>query len=103
MGDPRCEVCYLYRDAGNCKFRGRFVVRGDFYLRAVEPFLFDRQWFVPEQIGLPPLRPAVTNDDDHLLHEFEEVLPYRGRERGTPALDLVNRIRRASVEGWFLV
>ena len=92
-GDAEYEVSYLYRDAGNYKFRGRFVVRGYLDVEALRPFLFDEEWFVPERIGPPSLRPREMNGDDRLLHEFEEITPYSGPERGIPAEELARRIR----------
>jgi hypothetical protein len=96
------EVSYLYRDASNCKFRGRFVVQGYLDLEALRPFLFDEEWFVPERVGLAPLRPRETNEDDHLLHEFEAITPYSGPEPGIAADGLTRRIREIGPgEAWF--
>lgn len=98
----RYEVGYLYRDEGNYKFRGRFVVRGYLDTEALRPFLFDGQWFVPERVGLPALRPPEAGLGDHLLHEFEEVTPYSGNDPGIPADVLVRRIRAIGPgDGWF--
>ena len=100
--DAKFEVGYLYRDAGNYKFRGRFVVRGRLDIEALRPFLFDEEWFIPERIGLPSLRPRETNGDDHLLHEFEEITPYSGPEPGIPSSELARRIREIGPgEAWF--
>lgn len=102
MREARFEIFYLYRDAGNYKFRGSFVVSGDPDLDALAPFLLDRTWFVPERIGLPALRPMVTTTDDHALHEFEGVAPYEGPVGGIPAEELLRRVRSAAErDGWF--
>lgn len=100
------EVTYLYRDAGNYKFWGRFNVLGDLSLNELEPYLLDREFFVPERIGLPSLVPEARNDDDHLLHEFvdvELVKPKAGE--AVPyvltSAELVDRIRRAHAGHWF--
>ena len=50
MGSEKYEVRYLYRDATNYKFRGLFIVAGYLDLECLRPFLFDREWFVPEGI-----------------------------------------------------
>ena len=101
MDGERYEVRYLYRDAGNSKFRGSFVVRGHLNLESLRPFLFDHEWFVPERIGLPPLHPAETTKDDHWLHEFEEIAPYSGPEEGISANELTRRtIEIGARDGW---
>jgi hypothetical protein len=102
MDDEKHEVRYLYRDAGNSKFRGSFVVRGRFEVEALRPYLFDREWFVPERVGLPALRPSETTKDDHWLHEFEQVTPYSGPQDGISASELTRRIREVGErDGWF--
>jgi hypothetical protein len=101
VDDGKYEVLYLYRDAGNSKFRGSFVLRGQLDLEPLRPLLFDREWFVPERIGLPPLRPTETTKDDHWLHEFEEIVPYSGPQEGIPASELTRRIREVGAkDGW---
>ena len=101
MGSEKCEVRYLYRDATNYKFRGLFIVAGYLDLECLRSFLFDREWFVPVGIGLLPLGPAETNNDDHWLHEFEEIVPYSGPEEGIPADELTRRIREVGArDGW---
>jgi hypothetical protein len=102
MDGAKYEVRYLYRDAGNYKFRGSFVVRGRLDVEGVRPFLFDGAWFVPERIGLPPLRPSDTTKDDHWLHEFEEITPYFGLEEGIPSHELTRRIREVGAKGGWL-
>jgi hypothetical protein len=96
------RVSYLYRDAGNYKFRGSFVVDGSFHLDQIEPFLFDSAYFVPERVGLPALRPKLINDDDHQLHEFESVEVYSGKQLGIPASEVLSRFKRAARSGWFI-
>lgn len=101
MNEEIFELQYLYRDAGNYKFRGRIFIAGGLCLTQLRRFLIWEEFFIPEKIGLPDLRPTVRNDDDHLLHEFEEVvLATEGRPQMT-AKDLGSRIKTASKNGWF--
>jgi hypothetical protein len=100
--DAKYEVSYLYRDGSNYKIRGRFVVQGHLDIEALRPFLFDDEWFIPERVGLPPLRPRAPDEDGHLLHEFEVITLYSGPEPGIPAADLARRIREIGPgEAWF--
>jgi hypothetical protein len=73
---------YRYRDANNFKVERTVLLQGS--LSAVEldeinALLFDGEWFVPEQVGLPPLQAALYHfsngptDADHPLHEFVEL------------------------------
>jgi hypothetical protein len=95
------RVEYLYRDASNYKFRGEFVVAGTLTREDVEPHLFDRGWFVPTQIGLPHLLAMPVNEDDHMLHEFEDFVPTSHDETICSAAELVGRLSTASRSGWF--
>jgi hypothetical protein len=101
MDGEKFEVWYLYRDAGNNKFRGSFVVRGRLDLESLKRFFFDRAWFVPECIELPALRPAEPSKEDHWLHEIEEITPYCGPVEGIPARKLTRRIIEVGErDGW---
>lgn len=95
------RVSYLYRDASNYKYRGDFHVLGEIEIDELRGDLFDSEFFIPERIGLPALRPEVTNDDDHLLHSFEECEAAEGRDFEMTAGELRRRIKEASRQGWF--
>jgi hypothetical protein len=100
------EVTYRYCDASNYKFWGQFNVLGELRLDELEPYLFDRQFFIPERIGLPSLVPEARNDDDHLLHEFIEVQLVESKAgEAVPyvltSAELVDRVRRANAQDWF--
>jgi hypothetical protein len=94
------EVTYLYRDAGNYKFWGRFVVLGAFSPSMVEKYLIDGMFFVPKAIGLEPLATGARNDDDHEWHTFEECAPTGSDPTVMSAHELVRRIKRAHDAGW---
>lgn len=97
----KTRVEYLYRDASNYKFYGDFVVSGCLLKAELEPFLFDAEWFVPSEVGLPHLLDLPMNEDDHWLHEFVEFVPTK---KGLPickASELIERFQTASRRGWF--
>jgi hypothetical protein len=95
------KVTYLYRDAGNYKFWGEFCILGDLSLSDVRPYLFDHEYFVPEQVGLPSLVPEVQNDDDHSLHEFFDIRPSEPGRHLCTSEELIARVRKADERGWF--
>lgn len=95
------RVGYLYRDAANFKFRSEFTLRGRISEASLREFLIDREYFVPESIGLASLRPSCGNADDHQLHEIEY---FRADDRivsGFDANDFLIKTRNAAQRGWF--
>ena len=73
-------VEYMYRDAGNWKFRDRFWLKGIVAQADVEPFVTPDLQFIPRDIGVKDLVPEIKNDDDHFLHEFVEFAPCQAPE-----------------------
>lgn len=70
---------YLYRDASNWKSWGKLLLIGSFTsdeYAHMEAKLDIRQFFIPEQIGIPPLLRTLnkssteTTSDDHVWHEY---------------------------------
>jgi hypothetical protein len=78
MKNPNTRIDYMYRDSGNNKYRGEFVVRGRLKLSEMLPYLHrefggfgDIQVFVPRAIGPPHL--LTDSWDPSLDHEFHEI------------------------------
>lgn len=101
MKRSNTEITYLYRDASNYKFWGSFVVSGRFYPAEVEQFLFDREFFVPQKLGIPSLTPKERNEDDHDLHTFESAEPTEVPANLCSSKELARRIEAAHRDGWF--
>lgn len=95
------KVTYRYADAGNWKYWGEFCVCGELSFRDLQPHLFDGEFFIPERIGLPSLVPDVKNEDDHLLHTFEEFVEIEPAPYECTAGELIERVRLANLGGWF--
>jgi hypothetical protein len=95
------KITYLYRDGGNYKFWGEFLVLGALSLDDLRPHLFDGEYFVPEQIGIPSLVPEARNDDDHMLHVFHSIEPSEPGLCPLSADELIERLRIANESGWF--
>jgi hypothetical protein len=84
---------YLYRDAGNYKAWGSLLLSG-----AVSPeveatfrdYLDSREFFVAEQVGIPPLNRNLWElsdgpiGDDHGFHEFHRFRPATAEDLTEP-------------------
>lgn len=94
-------VDYMYRDASNYKQFGHFVLDGPFDLEAVEPFMWDGEFFIPERVGVRTLVPAEKTRDDHYLHTIASTRVVEATDFLMPADTFVERFRQAAAEGWF--
>lgn len=72
---------YVYRDAGNFKSRGTVILSGRLSLserELIERKMESGEFFIAEQIGVPPLYAALyqysggMTREDHVWHSFEE-------------------------------
>lgn len=97
------RVCYLYRDASNYKFWGHFVLEGAITRDEVAAYMIDREWFVPEAIGLEPLQPDDWTDEDHDFHELHQFEPVAEGEPICTAAEFVERMKLAERLEWFVV
>ena len=95
------KVTYRYRDASNFKFWGQFLVSGEFGIELVLDYLFEGEFFVPHEVGLPHLLNLPMNQDDHYLHTFEDFEIVSEGVATCSADDLVKRFKEASEKGWF--
>lgn len=100
---------YLYRDAGNFKAYGTIVLQGrvsDDDQLAFRKRLESSQFFVAEQLGVPPLYETLyqwsdgPTKADHCWHEFVEFrecvdLP-EDAESVVPAQEFVDRFKAVS-------
>lgn len=105
---------YLYRDAANYKWHGAFSFVGaptDSLCERLRAALFDREWLVAAQVGLPSLAPWMLGEEsydagvDHALHEIVCPPSATDQEPDKPQMSFesfVRRVERASREGWML-
>lgn len=94
-------VEYLYRDAGNWKFWGKFSVTGNLSFEDIRPFLLDNLWFVPQAVGVPTLTPAIRNQDDHCLHEIYMLTPIQLSFSLMTAGDFLDSLKAANKKSWW--
>lgn len=100
MEKPNTQINYLYRDASNHKYRGSFVVGGRLVESQLKSYLFDHEFFVATEVGLKHLLTDSWNEDDHVLHSFEEFEPTDIGEVICSAEEFVSRFKNASTIGW---
>lgn len=67
------RISYLYRDACNYKVFNDAVIAGRLSLDQLTPYLKDRTFFIPSEVGLPDLQPNEFSPDDHIWHEIESI------------------------------
>lgn len=91
---------YMYRCAGNFKYRDKIIVKGIFALNDLSPFLHMGEFFVPTSVGLKSLVPSFQNDDDHVYHEIEEIDASMEASSRISAATLIARFRRQHQIGW---
>jgi len=64
---------YLYRDAWNYKKFHSIILSSVVTLEQIEPFLRDRTYFIPSEVGLPDLQEDAFKSYDHIWHEIEAI------------------------------
>lgn len=94
-------VEYMYRDASNYKQLGAFVLQGEFDISAVQEWLWDAEFFIPERVGVKSLVPAEKTVDDHYLHTLEATSSVDDPSALMSAEVFIERVKRAAAEGWF--
>ncbi len=106
------EFRYLYRDTGNWKKRGRAVfVNPDAFpvekaqarmIAACERPLANLNWFVPERIGLEPLREGWDIDLDGPWHELSGDLSQTDDRPPDPRTlqEFLQDFEQAALEHW---
>lgn len=70
------EINYLYRDAANFKLYTSIVIPGVLSKEqegVIRSCLFDGEWFVPAQVGLPDDNKYSDSEDDHPLFEWTGI------------------------------
>lgn len=95
------SITYQYRDAANYKEFDTVIIRGLLSLKDIEEYLYDKEFFIPSEIGLKDLQPENLNQDDHIWHEILEIS--HTHERPTvniTAEEIISNFRKASLEEW---
>ncbi|MGB4912009.1 MAG: hypothetical protein WBO95_07730 [Candidatus Dechloromonas phosphoritropha] len=102
---------YLYRDASNYKSWGSLLLEGratEVELEALRTGLNCGEFFIAEQVGIPPLYAELwqlsdgPTEDDHVWHTFHELRPANAEEiTGAPWGKVTELIARfITVRSW---
>ncbi len=94
-------ITYQYRDASNYKEFDTVIIRGQLSLNDIEEYLYDKEFFIPSEIGLKDLQPEILNQDDHIWHEILEVSHTKDEATvNITAEKVISNFRRASLAEW---
>ncbi len=95
------QITYQYRDAANYKEFDTVIIHGQLSLDDIEKYLYEKEFFIPSEIGLKDLQPKKLCSDDHIWHEILEVS--HTNEEATvniTAGKVISNFRRASLGKW---
>jgi len=97
-------ITYQYRDASNYKEFETVITNGLLSLKDIEEYLYDKEFFVPSEIGLKDLQPENLNQDDHIWHEILEIShTHKKPTVHITAEQIIYNFRKASLEEWNIV
>ena len=95
------EITYLYRDAENYKKWNTVIINNLISMDDILPFLFEKQFFIPSEIGFPDLNNHKFRHYDHVWHEIFEVLPTSvTASLPIDAIMLIAAFRKAYIVNW---
>ena len=95
------QITYQYRDAANYKEFDAVIVHGQLSLYDIEKYLYEKEFFIPSEIGLKDLQPENLCSDDHIWHEILEVNHTNDEATiNITAGKVISNFRRASLEEW---
>ncbi len=95
------STTYQYRDASNYKEFDTVIIRGQLSLNDIEEYLYDKEFFIPSEIGLKNLQPENLNQDDHIWHEILEISHTLDKPTmNITAEQIISNFRKASLEEW---
>lgn len=97
------RIDYMYRDADNYKTFSYEIIAGELELGQIRPFLYEQEFFIPSQVGLPDLQGSIWTNADHVWHTIEGL--FITVEQPTVSLDakqLLRSMRKMNSEEWNL-
>ncbi|MBL7645491.1 MAG: hypothetical protein JNK74_04795 [Candidatus Hydrogenedentes bacterium] len=92
---------YLYRDGHNYKQYNEVVLAGKFTLDQLRPHLYERNHFMPSEVGLDDLQEFPYRDCDHIWHELVSAEPTEDAPTvEVTAEELIERFKKAGAVIW---
>jgi hypothetical protein len=94
-------IAYQYRDAANYKEFDTVIIHGQLSLSDIEEYLYEKEFFIPSEIGLKDLQPENLTPDDHIWHEILEISYTNEKPTvNITAEKIISNFRKASLEEW---
>lgn len=81
---------YQYRDASGYKVSGKLLIKGGISKNNLKAYLYDAEFFVPEEVGIPPLQSILWDEfggpcnDDHDWHTIEDIRKAEDEDMNLP-------------------
>lgn len=92
---------YLYRDGHNFKQYNEVVIKGEFTLDQLRPHLYERNYFMPSEVGLDDLQEYPYRNCDHIWHQPVSAEPTKDAPTvEVAAEELVERFQKAGAVKW---
>lgn len=94
-------IIYQYRDAANYRVFDTVIIRGLLSINDIEKYLYEKEFFIPSEIGLKDLQAEILSNDDHIWHEILEIS--RANKQPTvniTAQKIISNFKKASLEEW---
>ncbi|MCR4290946.1 MAG: hypothetical protein NUV86_11885, partial [Candidatus Scalindua sp.] len=67
----------------------------------IEEYLYEKEYFIPSEIGLKDLQPENLNQDDHIWHEILEISHTQEKPTVNITADKIKvNFKKASLEEW---
>ncbi len=94
-------IAYQYRDAANYKEFDTVIIHGQLSLGDIEKYLYEKEFFIPSEIGLKDLQPERLSHDDHIWHEILEVSHTNDEATVNITTEkVISNFRKASLAEW---
>ena len=100
------KMNYLYRDGANYKAHNEYIVKGEITEKQIKRIIkcLDGEFFIPEQLGLPIVRPddKLTPDDHCFCELYEDDFETTTDDayEDITCEELVQRFEKAAKDGW---
>jgi len=95
------KFSYLYRDACNYKRYDEQIIFGSIGFEDIQPYLRDKTFFIPSEIGLTDLQDNVFSIYDHIWHEIDSLQMTNDEATvDIHAAELIEKFKKAHHNDW---
>lgn len=101
MNHMNTRFSYLYRDASNYKEYHEIIFSRGLRFEQLLPYLKDKMFFIPSELGLDDLQGDEWTIDDHIWHEIKDIRPTLDTQTvNIEATRLLEKFKIAYENGW---